>query len=84
MPRTLGVKTVFLAGVNTNNCVLATAFDVHARDFRLVLLEDACGSMNGDAYHEAALRQIEAALGWTYDVPSFESWTRSARPLTNA
>lgn len=70
--RSLGVETIFLGGVNTNNCCLHTFFDGHARDFRMVLLEDACGSMNGQAYHDAALKQIEAALGWIISVDEFQ------------
>lgn len=66
--RSLGVETIFLGGVNTNNCCLHTFFDGHARDFRMILLEDACGSMNGQAYHDSAVRQIEAALGWVISV----------------
>jgi len=62
--RGLGVETVLLMGVNTNNCVLATAFDAFSRDFRIVVLEDCCGSMNGRDYHLLALREVEAALGF--------------------
>lgn len=69
--RSFGVDTVFIVGVNTNNCCLHTAFDAHARDFRVLLLEDACGSMNGQAYHEAAVKQVEAAIGWVISVADF-------------
>ena len=62
------VDMVFLWGVNTNNCVLATAFDAFSRDFLVAVVSDACGSMNGDEYHLAALRQIEAALGFIVTV----------------
>lgn len=78
--RTLGVKTLFVGGVNTNNCVLGTVFDAHARDFRVIVLEDACGSMNGDTYHDSAIRQIEAALGWTTTVDAFVTWLTTERP----
>lgn len=67
------IETIFLGGVNTNNCCLHTLFDGHARDFRMVLLEDACGSMNGQEYHEAAVAQVEAAIGWVMSVEEFES-----------
>jgi nicotinamidase-related amidase len=65
-----GLKTeiVFLWGVNTNNCVLATAYDAFSRDFCVVVVGEACGSMNGDAYHAAALMQVEAALGFITSV----------------
>ncbi|HET7036442.1 MAG TPA: isochorismatase family cysteine hydrolase [Thermomicrobiaceae bacterium] len=69
--RSFGVDTIFIIGVNTNNCCLHTAFDAQARDFRVVLLEDACGSMNGQEYHEAAVKQIEAAIGWVISVADF-------------
>jgi biuret amidohydrolase len=62
--RGLRVETLFLIGVNTNNCVLATAFDAFSRDFRIVVLADCCGSMNGVEYHHFALKEIEAALGF--------------------
>jgi nicotinamidase-related amidase len=77
--RTLGVETLFIAGVNTNNCVLGTSFDAHARDFRVILVEEACGSMNGQEYHEAALRQVEAALGWVARLPELLDLLASSR-----
>lgn len=70
--RTLGVDTLFIVGVNTNNCVLATSFDAHARDFRVILVEEACGSMNGQAYHQSGLLQIEAALGWVASLQEYQ------------
>jgi nicotinamidase-related amidase len=76
--RSLGVETLFVGGVNTNNCVLHTSFDAHARDFGVVVLEDACGSMNGAAYHSAALQQIQAAIGWTTTVDAFGAWLGGA------
>lgn len=69
--RGFGVETLFVVGVNTNNCVLGTVFDAHARDYLVVVLEDACGSMNGTDYHAAALAQIRAALGFTMSSEAF-------------
>ncbi len=80
--RSLGVEFVFVGGVNTNNCVLHTSFDAQARDFGVVVLEDACGSMNGQAYHEAALRQIEAAIGWTTTVDDFVHLLQEKTPAS--
>ncbi len=42
--RELGVDTVVLAGINTNVCVLATAFDAVSSDFYTILLSDCCAS----------------------------------------
>jgi nicotinamidase/pyrazinamidase len=38
--RTLGVDTVAIGGINTHFCVLATALDAVAHDFRTIILED--------------------------------------------
>jgi nicotinamidase-related amidase len=62
--RTLGIKTVVLVGVNTNNCVLCTAFEAFNRDLEVILLEDCCASMNGPQFHERAVEQVRTSLGW--------------------
>lgn len=62
--RCMGIKTFFIVGVNTNNCVLCTAFEAFNRDIAVVLLEDCCASMNGNEYHENAVKQIQTSLGW--------------------
>jgi biuret amidohydrolase len=62
--RNLEIQTLIICGVNTNNCVLCACFDAFNRDYRVVVLKDVCASMNGPDYHEAALKLIEAALGW--------------------
>jgi nicotinamidase-related amidase len=65
--RNLGIRTLVIGGVNTNNCVLCTCFEAFNRDYRVVVLRDVCASMNGPDYHDAAIKLIEAALGWTVD-----------------
>lgn len=84
--RGLGIRQLFVGGVNTNNCVLHTSFDAQARDFGVVLLEDAAGSMNGPAYHEAAVRQIEASIGWSTTVAAFTELVsaKAADPVGSA
>lgn len=77
--RAHNTEIVFLWGVNTNNCVLATAYDAFSRDFLTAVVADACGSMNGDEYHDAALKQVEAALGFVVTVDEVEQFlSRSA------
>lgn len=63
MLRSMEVKTVFLAGVNTNSCILATAFETFNRDFAVVILEDCVDSMDGAEAHEQALNMIRLCLG---------------------
>lgn len=62
--RCMDINTLFVVGANTNNCVLSTAFESYNRDIRVVLLEDCCASMNGKRFHEFAIEQIRASLGW--------------------
>jgi nicotinamidase-related amidase len=61
--RDLGAKTVLLAGVNTNSCVLCTSFETVNRDFDLVVLRDCVDSMDGEEAHRMALTLIETCLG---------------------
>ena len=77
--RGLQAETLFICGVNTNNCVLATVYDAFSRDFRIVVLSDACGSMNGDDYHRFALMEIEAALGFVITVGEFRALVERRR-----
>jgi len=65
--RNLEVKTLVICGVNTNNCVLCSCFEAFNRDYRVIVPRDVCASMNGPDYHQAALKLIEAALGWVVD-----------------
>jgi nicotinamidase-related amidase len=67
--RNLDVKTLVIGGVNTNNCVMCSCFEAFNRDYRVVLAEDLCASMNGRDYHEAAVKLIGAALGWVVQSP---------------
>lgn len=62
--RNLDIETLVVGGVNTNNCVMCSCFEAFNRDYRVVLAEDICASMNGRDYHEAAVKLIGAALAW--------------------
>jgi nicotinamidase-related amidase len=61
--RDLGARTVLLAGVNTNSCILCSAFETVNRDFELVVVEDCVDSMDGEEAHQMALALIRTALG---------------------
>jgi nicotinamidase-related amidase len=77
--RGLRAETLFICGVNTNNCVLATVYDAFSRDFRIVVLADACGSMNGEEYHRFALMEVEAALGFVMTTAEFAAMVERKR-----
>jgi nicotinamidase-related amidase len=66
--KNLGVETLVVGGVNTNNCILCTCFEAFNRDLRVLLMPDVCASMNGPEYHEAAVKLVAAATAWI--VPS--------------
>jgi nicotinamidase-related amidase len=61
--RDLGARTVLLAGVNTNSCILCNAFETVNRDFELVVMKDCVDSMDGEDAHRMALTLIETCLG---------------------
>lgn len=62
--RRLGAETLLLTGVNTTSCVLCTAFEAHARDYRVVVAADCVDSMDGEEMHRYALRNMAATVGW--------------------
>jgi nicotinamidase-related amidase len=44
--RTLGVDTVFIAGIQTPNCIRTTVFDACALNYKVILVEDAVAAKN--------------------------------------
>ena len=42
--RRLGVKTVFLAGTTTPNCIRTTCYDGISLEYNIVIIEDCCSS----------------------------------------
>lgn len=62
--RSRGIDTLLLTGVNTNSCVLATTVAANTRDYRPVVVDDCVDTMD-PALHDAALRLIRQAFGWT-------------------
>jgi nicotinamidase-related amidase len=60
----LKVKTTVLLGINTNTCVLNTAFTAFNYSYRVVVLSDCVASMYGDDLHVLGLQNISRCLGW--------------------
>lgn len=60
----LKVNTVVLMGINTNTCVLNTAFTAFNFDYRVVVLSDCVASMYGDDLHALGLQNVSRCLGW--------------------
>jgi nicotinamidase-related amidase len=70
--RNLGIRSVCLMGINTNTCVLNTAFTAHNLNYRTVVLSDCVASMYGDDLHELGLQNVQRCLGWVVDNDTFK------------
>jgi len=70
--RNLGTKSVCLMGINTNTCVLNTAFTAHNLNYRAVVLADCVASMYGDDLHELGLQNVQRCLGWVITNEQFK------------
>ena len=58
----LDVDSVVVCGFSTSGCVRATAVDALQANFRLIVVEDACGDRDREA-HAANLRDIRLKYG---------------------
>jgi nicotinamidase-related amidase len=61
--KTLTATTVFITGVNTNSCVLATSVSANVKDYNVIVVEDCVDTMDGNALHQAGLDCIRTAFG---------------------
>jgi len=57
------VKVVFLAGIDTDCCVLNTAIDLFENGIRPYVLEFCSASNGGQASHQAALTVLNRSIG---------------------
>jgi len=61
--KNLGVATLVLTGVETEICILATAYHAFNEDYRVVVARDGVAAFDGEL-GDAALRIIEREVGW--------------------
>jgi nicotinamidase-related amidase len=71
--RNLGTRNVCLMGINTNTCVLNTAFTAHNHNYRAIVLSDCVASMYGDDLHELGLQNVQRCIGWVIDNETFRT-----------
>eukprot|EP01051_Picozoa_sp_SAG22_P004681 SAG22_NODE_258_length_13522_cov_6.989496_6_plen_149_part_00 len=79
--RAANITTVLIAGCVTNCCCEATARDAMQRNYRVVMLADACAA-GTDADHNAALNSCAQIFGDVMEVDEvIEQWDeqRSSR-----
>jgi nicotinamidase-related amidase len=67
----LRIENVCLMGINTNTCVLNTAFTAFNNDYRVIVLSECVASMYGDDLHVLGLQNVGRCLGWTLDNSEF-------------
>lgn len=75
----LNVESVVLMGINTNTCVLNTAFTAFNFDYRVVVLSDCVASMYGDDLHALGLQNVARCLGWVITNEQFFEKLKEAR-----
>ena len=57
------VDEVYLAGIDTDCCVLASAIGLFEQNIRPIVLEHYCASNGGEKSHNAALTVLERTIG---------------------
>ncbi|RJX29902.1 MAG: cysteine hydrolase [Desulfarculus sp.] len=77
--RVLKTETVVLTGINTNTCVLNTAFTACNRDFQVVVISDCVASMYGRDLHVLGLENVKRCLGYVLTVEEFKNKIRGAQ-----
>ena len=69
--RTQGIQTLFLAGVNVDQCVTTTMEDAYFRDYNTVLLEDACATSSPDFCKQAVVFNAQNCWGFSMTLDQF-------------
>lgn len=61
--RAMDIRALWITGVNTNSCVLATSIAASVRDFKVTIVSDCVDTMDGEKFHDSALQIFERAFG---------------------
>jgi maleamate amidohydrolase len=67
----LGIDTTVLCGMSTSGCVRATALDAFSCNYRVLVIEEACGDRSRFA-HDANLLDIDMKLGSVVTIPDLQ------------
>ena len=57
------MREVYLAGLNTDTSIMATAFDLFDKGIKPKILSHLCGTVNGEERNEHALDIMKTAIG---------------------
>ena len=66
-----GTKTLFFAGVNTDQCVNATLADAFAQGYDCVLLKDGCATTSPHGAQECVEYNVARTMGFVVDCQGF-------------
>lgn len=80
----VGAKNVCLMGINTNTCVLNTAFTAFNKNFQVVVLSDCVASMYGEDLHVLGLENVARCLGWVVDNATLKRKLEEGRKLNTS
>lgn len=69
--KSLDVRTVCLMGINTNTCVLNTAFTAFNLNYEVIILSDCVASMYGEDLHVFGLQNVARCIGWVLSNQQF-------------
>jgi nicotinamidase-related amidase len=69
--RTQGIKTLYFAGVNVDQCVTSTMEDAYFRDYNAVLLEDATATSSPGYCKDAVVFNTRNCWGFTMTTEAF-------------
>ncbi len=58
-----GIQKLCLCGIDTDCCVLATAYDAFDRGYRISLIKNLCMSSAHESFHAAALSLLKRNIG---------------------
>lgn len=69
--RTQGIQTLFMSGVNIDQCVTTTMEDAYFRDYNAVLLEDACATSSPSYCYDSVIFNARNCWGFTTTTEAF-------------
>ena len=58
------ISKIYLCGIDTECCVLKTAFDLFENEYDVYILKDYCGSTKGETRHNNALDILRRNIGF--------------------
>lgn len=61
-----GIEQIYLCGIDTECCVLKTAFDLFELGYNIYILKDYCGCTHGKIRHNNALNILKRNIGKEY------------------